>query len=277
MRTRRMSAKDRAAKLLKQAGIKAHNPNLVLLATSARQDPMAAVKTQIDAMVAELKKTQKEEDEKKEYCETEIKTNEKDIKAKEKAKASLEQKIADLEQTSTTLAEEIAALKASVLDTQVEMKKAGEVREAENADFQVTVSDQRATQVILNKALEKLKSFYEKKAFLQVADSERQTQTQPDAIIMMIEGIIKEAKDIETKALSEENEAQADYETFLADSDASLKAMATDITNKSEAVAAADKEKVAAEADLAHTIQTILDLGKASVALHQDCDWLLKK
>jgi len=276
MRTRRMSAKEQAAKLLRKAGIKAHNQNLVLLATSARQDPMAAVKGQIDAMVAELKKTQKEEDEKKEYCETEIKANEKDIKAQNKAKASIEQSIADLEQTSTTLTEEIAALKASVLDAQVEMKKAGEVREAENAEFQVTVNDQRATQVILKKALDKLKSFYEKKAFLQVADSERHTQKQPDAIIMMIEGIIKEAKDIETKALKEENEAQLDYETFLADSDASLKAMATDITNKSEAVAAADKEKVQAEADLAHTIQTILDLGKASVALHQDCDWLLK-
>merc|ERR1719265_3038839 len=276
MRTRRMSSKDRAAKLLRKAGIKAHNQNLVLLATSARQDPMAAVKGQIDAMVAELKKTQKEEDEKKEYCETEIKANEKDIKEQKKSKASIEQSIADLEQTSTTLTEEIAALKASVLDAQVEMKKAGEVREAENAEFQVTVNDQRATQVILKKALDKLKSFYEKKAFLQVADSERHTQKQPDAIIMMIEGIIKEAKDIETKALKEENEAQADYETFLADSDASLKAMATDITNKSEAVAAADKEKVQAEDDLAHTIQTILDLGKASVALHQDCDWLLK-
>eukprot|EP00746_Dinoflagellata_sp_MGD_P125248 gnl/MRDRNA2_/MRDRNA2_59980_c0_seq1.p1 gnl/MRDRNA2_/MRDRNA2_59980_c0~~gnl/MRDRNA2_/MRDRNA2_59980_c0_seq1.p1 ORF type:complete len:449 (+),score=162.45 gnl/MRDRNA2_/MRDRNA2_59980_c0_seq1:1-1347(+) len=285
MRTRRMSAKEQAAKLLRKAGVKAHNPNLVLLATAARQDPMAAVKGQIDAMVAELKKTQKEEDEKKEYCETEIKQNEKDIKAQNKNKASLEQKIADLEQTSTTLAEEIEALKASVLDSQVEMKKAGEVREAENAEFQVTVNDQRATQVILNKALDKLKSFYEKKGFLQVADLEGQTPPAAKeykksggatAVIMMIEGIIKEAKDIETKALSEENEAQADYETFLADSDASLKAMATDITNKSEAVAAADKEKVQAEADLAHTIQTILDLGKASVALHQDCDWLLK-
>merc|ERR1712224_645299 len=67
-----MSAKEQAAKLLRKAGIKAHNRNLILLATAARQDPMAAVKTQIDAMVAELKKTQKEEDEKKEYCETEI-------------------------------------------------------------------------------------------------------------------------------------------------------------------------------------------------------------
>merc|ERR1719310_1721664 len=184
-----------------------------------------------------------------------------------------------------TLADELKALKVAINDANVEMKKAGEVREAENKEFQVTVQDQRATQVILKKALDKLKSFYEKKGLLQVADFEGQTPPAAKeykksggatAIIMMIEGIIKEAKDIETKALKEENEAQADYETFLADSDASLKAMATDITNKSEAMAAADKEKVQAEADLAATIDTILDLGKASAALHQDCDWLLK-
>merc|ERR1719207_64344 len=283
MKTRRMSSREQAAKILKKAGIKSHNRALIQLASSAKLgDPMAAVKKQIDAMVAELKKTQTEEDDKKEYCTTEIKQNEKDTTAKTKSKASIEQLIADLEQTSITLSEEITALKASVLEAQVEMKKAGEVREAENAEFQVTVNDQRATQVILKKALDKLKSFYE---FLQVREALEQTPPAAKeykksggatAVIMMIEGIIKEAKDIETKALKEENEAQADYETFLADSDASLKAMATDITNKSEAMAAADKEKVQAEADLKATIDTILDLGKANAALHQDCDWILK-
>merc|ERR1719387_2067921 len=198
-------------------------------------------------------------------------------------KADTEQKIEDLTATVETLGEQIKVLKASILNTQVEMKKAGENREAENKDFQVTVSDQRATVVILNKALAKLESFYKKKGLLQTSDD----QTPPaqmeykkrggaTAVIMMIEGIIKEAKDVEAKALKEENEAQADYETFMKDSQDSITAMATDITNKSEAQAQADKEKVGADADLAATIETLLDLGKASAALHQDCDWLLK-
>merc|ERR1712224_60785 len=42
MRTRRMSSKEYAAKILKKAGIKPHNMGLILLATSARKDPMAA-------------------------------------------------------------------------------------------------------------------------------------------------------------------------------------------------------------------------------------------
>jgi len=113
---------------------------------------------------------------------------------------------------------------------------------------------------------------------LKQSEGEEQTQGyhQPEAVMAMIEGIIKEAKDIETKALAEENEAQADYETFMKDSDATLKAYATDITNKSEALAAADKEHVGAEDDLKHTIEEILDLGKANAALHQECDWIVK-
>jgi hypothetical protein len=275
-----VSGKERAARLLKAAGKRAHDDRLILLATAARADPMAAVKKQIDGMVVELKKVQKEEDDKKEYCNTEIKQNGKDLVQQKKNKADTEQNIADLEQMSTTLGEEVKSLKAQINDAQVEMKKAGEVREAENKEFQVTVNDQRATQVILKKALDKLKSFYE---LLQVKESQGQTQRLEykkhggaTAVMMMIEGIIKEAKDLEEKALQEENEAQADYETFMKDSQDSIQAMATDITNKSEAQAQADKEKVGAENDLAHTIDTILDLGKASAALHQDCDWLLK-
>lgn len=276
-RTRRMSSKQqRAAMMLKKAGKNFRDQRLILLATSMKVDPMAAVKKQIDAMVAELKKTQVEEDEKKEYCRTELRQNEVDSSTEKKNKAAVEQKMADLAQMSETLAEEITALKAEVLSAQVEMKKAGEVREAENKDFQVTVADQKAAQVILTKALEKLKSFYEKKALLQESEGEEATYRQPQAVIAMIEGIIKEAKDVETKALAEENEAQADYETFMADSDATLKAYATDITNKSEALAAADKEHVGAADDLKHTIGEILDLGKANAALHQECDWIVK-
>lgn len=277
-RTHRMNNKERAAMVLKKAGKNSRDNRLILLATSMRTDPMAAVKGQIDAMVVELKKTQKEEDEKKEYCRTELRKNEVDTRTQKKEKADTEQKMEDLKLTASTLAEEITALKADVLNTQVEMKKAGEVREAENKEFQVTVSDQRATQVILNKALEKLKSFYEKKALLQESEFAEQTHKyqQPTAVIYMIEGIIKEAKGIEAKALKDENEAQVDYETFMADSDASLKALATDITNKSEAMAQADKEHVGAADDLKHTIEEILDLGKANAALHQECDWIVK-
>jgi len=45
---------------------------------------------------------------------------------------------------------------------QVQMKRAGEDREKENKDFQQTVADQRASQKLLQSALNVLKGFYEK-------------------------------------------------------------------------------------------------------------------
>merc|ERR1719231_1533444 len=92
----------------------------------------------------------------------------------------------------------------------------------------------------------------------------------------MIEMIIKESKDVEAKALKAENDAQATYEQFIKDSNASITAAATDITNKSGELAAADKGQVEASNDLKATIDELLKLGEMSVALHQECDFLLK-
>ena len=44
--------------------------------------------------------------------------------------------------------------------------KANEIRATENKDFQQTITDQRATQAILEKAVARLKEFYDKKAAL---------------------------------------------------------------------------------------------------------------
>jgi len=62
----------------------------------------------------------------------------------------------------------------------VEIKKAGEDRELENKSFQQTVTDQRVTQEILTKALDKLKSFYAKKAAL-LQEQQSDSQTPPVA------------------------------------------------------------------------------------------------
>lgn len=51
---------------------------------------------------------------------------------------------------------------------QVQMKRAGEDREKENKEFQQTVAEQRATQVLLTKALSVLEGFYKKAALMQL-------------------------------------------------------------------------------------------------------------
>ena len=58
--------------------------------------------------------------------------------------------------------------RSEIAEMQTQLKRAGEDREKENADFQTTVADQRATQSLLNKALDVLKGVYAKKEFMQI-------------------------------------------------------------------------------------------------------------
>merc|ERR1719224_125191 len=159
----------------------------------------------MDQMVAELKAEQAEEVKLKEYCTTELNQNE-------------------LTTLKERLTKEIEEAKTTIATTEIEIKKAGEAREKENAEFQTTIAEQRATQNILKKALAKLEGFYKKKALLQ------QAQTPPvhfqpmkknagaSPVMGMIEQIIEESVAVETEAMASEKQAQKDYETFVKDS-----------------------------------------------------------
>merc|ERR1719335_1531698 len=258
--------------------MKSGSAQLAQLASSAQQDAFAEVKKAIDEMMAELKKTQKEEADKYEFCTSEIKANDKERAAKTDTKADLEQTIADLTAKIETLQAEIKQLNADILNTRVEMKKASENREAENKDFQVTVADQKATQAILTKAVDRLKEFY---GFVQTKQTPPPQATYKKSagstgVIMMIEMIIKESVDVEKDALNAENEAQKDYEDLIKDSNDSVSAMSAGVASKTEEMAKAEKDKIAAEADLKATTEDLLLLGEHNVALHQDCDFLIK-
>merc|ERR1719327_137574 len=177
-----------------------------------------------------------------------------------------------------TLTDEIAALNAFVAQTNVEMKTASENRELENKDFQVTVADQKATQAILKKAVDRMKAFY---GFLQ------QKQTPPkqgtyskhgggNIVVSLLQGVIAESEDVEKKALNAENEAQKAYEEYIADSNAANTAARENIMNKSGALAKAEKDKIQTTESRDATIQDLLMLGEHNAALHQDCDFLIK-
>merc|ERR1719393_676674 len=120
----------------------------------------------IQAMIDELVKQQADEVTKKDMCIDEINSNEASTEAATRDKDEAIEKIEALTATIDTLTKEIAALKGEVADGQTALKRAGEDRELENKDFQLTVADQRATQKVLTAALSILKGFYDKAALL---------------------------------------------------------------------------------------------------------------
>jgi hypothetical protein len=280
LRTRRMSSeqmkREKAARLLKAAAKKSGDAQLAKLASSTKLLDFSEIKKAIDDMMAELKTIQKEEAEKYEFCTSEIKANEKDTAAKYELKADLETKIDDLSSSISTLTDEIAALKAQVAQTNVEMKAASENRELENKDFQVTVADQKATQAILAKAMDRMKAFYGFVQTKQPKQGEYSKHGGGNLIVSMLGSIIGESEDVEKKALNAENDSQKAYEEYIADSNAANAAASESIMNKSGASAKAEKEKIQATESRDATIQDLLLLGEANAALHQECDFLIK-
>merc|ERR1712194_700527 len=127
-------------------------------------DAFERVKKAIDDMVSQLLKEKEDEIKHKDFCVDEFNTNQLQTEKKEREKQDLIAEIEDLEMTIKALAEAIATLKSEIAEMQVQLKRAGEDREKQNKEFQMTVSDQRQTQKLLKAALGVLQDFYGKKA-----------------------------------------------------------------------------------------------------------------
>merc|ERR1712195_342051 len=245
-----------ASKLLSAVARKMNNPRLATLAVRVRLDAFVRVKKAIDDMVAQLLKEKEDEIKHKDFCVDEFNTNELQTEKKERAKQDLTAKIEDLESTIKGLTEAIDTLKAEIAEMQVQMKRAGEDREKENKEFQMTVADQRATQKLLTAALNILKGFYAKKAKAALIQVEQPAGPPPPpgfaaynknaaagGVMGMIQQIINDAKAMEAEVIRSEEDAQKAYEDFVKDTNGSIEAKSKDIVNKSE-------NKAKAEADL---------------------------
>lgn len=284
----RHKSRAHAANQLRRVAMKAHDPRLMAISYSMRLDAFAKVKENIDKTVEALKAEQVEERKQKDDCVASFQENDKNVAEKAELSDDLKKQIADLGTTIGELSEAISTLKSEIADMQMEMKRASENREKENHEFQTTVTEQRATQAILKKALDKLKSFYAAAAAAalnqQEVDAGRgdfsflqySKNAGGSGVIAMIETIIDESAALEAESTKAEKDAQVAYESFMKDSTTAVKAASKDMTNKADELAKAEAAKVAAEDDLAHTTDDLLTLGELGKTLHKKCDFLVK-
>merc|ERR1719235_685010 len=261
------------------------------ISISVRSDVFAKIKEAIDAMIKELKQQQADEVKHKDFCIQELNQNEMQTENTEDDKKATEVHLEKLKLLVENVDSEIAASKAAVDSALVELKQAAENRAKENGDFKATIMDQRATQKILGKALEKLQAFYNKKALLQVSvrASNQGGQAPPPgfggeykksggatAVMMMIEGVIKEAKTVEEEATAAEQEAQTAYEEFVANTNEAVEALHKGIAEKQSAAATADGDIAKADGDLKDLGRKLAELMTINTELHGECDFTLK-
>jgi len=279
--------RSKAATVLVAAAKHLHSPRLSALAHQVKLDAFTKVKKAIDDMITQLGKEKEDEIKHKDFCTDELNQNQLETEKKEREKSDLEAKIEDLELTIKTLTEQIAQLKAEIAELQVQMKRAGEDREKENKEFQQTVADQRASVVLLSKALEILQGFYDKAALLQQRQEpagpppppgfkEYKKNPQSSGVMAMITQIIEDSKAMEAEAIKAEGSAQSAYEAFVKETNASIEAKSKDIANKSESKAKAEDYLVQAQTEHASVMTNLDELSAYNSELHASCDYILK-
>jgi len=265
----------------------------------------ASVKASVQKMKDDLKDQKQNEVEQKDDCVKELRKLDVDMTASTNAKNDAETKVADLADAIKALGEQVAALTAQISNTKVEMKKASENRELENKDFQATVTDQRATQAVLKKAVDRLKDFYEKASLLQKGKGVSHPMSLTDRALKRLDGFLQEGKQtppafepykkkggaggvmgmiqdliddsakLEAEAVAAEKDAQAAYETFVNDSNASIAADTAEIANKEAEKGAKDGDKTLAQSDADAAMKDLMNLNELGTTLHKKCDFLV--
>jgi septal ring factor EnvC (AmiA/AmiB activator) len=236
-------------------------------------------------MIADLLAEKAAEIKHKDFCVDEFNTNQLETERKERTKQDLIARIEDLQNTIQTLTDAIDTLKSEIGEAQVQLKRAGEDREAQNKEFQTTVADQRATQKLLNKALSVLEGFYGKKAaFVQAAGGPPpppsfkayKKNAASGGVMGMIQQIIDDAKAMEAEAIRSEEDAQKAYEDFVKETNASIEAKTKDMINKTEEKAKTEAALVEAEKEKEATMLELEQLANYNAELHQSCDFVIK-
>jgi len=277
------SRRESASLILKTAGQKFHNNALVQLAGQVQLDAFTRVKKAIDDMVAQLLKEQKDEQAHRDWCNEERNSNDRSAENAERTKGDLNAAIEDLNNKIDNLNKEIDTLNAEIADAQIQIKRAGEDREAENRDFQATVTDQRETQKVLQRALSVLQAVYQA-ALVQMKQgpppppgfSAYKQNAGAGGVMALIQKIIGEAKQMENETVQAEKDAQSAYETFVKDTNTDIADKQRQIVDSTESKAKAELDRTQAEDDLKATMTELDELAAYSANLHASCDFVVK-
>ena len=270
--------------------------DFIALALHGKKIGFGQVIKMIDDLVAELKKEQQDDDNKKVYCDEQFDLADDKKKVLEKKIADLETAITESEEGIVSTKEQIDALEDGVRALDKSVAEATEQRKEENEDYTALMAADAAAKELIGFAKNRLNKFYNPKlykppaALVSINAHGRDAPPPPPAaveaygkkteesngIIAMMDSLIKDLDKELTEAEVTEKDAQADYETFMQDSATKRAEDSKTLTDKQGALANLETSlgeqksgKVSAEKTLGATMEYI-------GSLHAECDWLVK-
>merc|ERR1719326_1859311 len=128
------SQRSKAAKALRAAAKKTGSEALMAMASTVTLEAFKEVKEKIEEMMTELKQQQKDDVKQKDFCVAEFNEVAKKTVLGQDTMSDLTTEIETLTATLDTLKKEIKAGEAEIADTKLQMTRASEDRESENAE-----------------------------------------------------------------------------------------------------------------------------------------------
>jgi len=277
-----------AAAVLAEAAAKTHNPVLSSLATSVRLDAFTRVKKAIDDMVGNLIEEKDTEIKTRDNCIEELNTNEKETGKELHTKTNLQTKIEGLEMNIKGLNTTINSMKEEIAELNTQKTRASEDRQAQKADFDGTVADQRETQALLQKAYDTLKGVYESKTADVGLIQKKAAQAPPaqfdtyeknkggTGVLGLLEHIMNEAKAMEAEAIKAEQDSRDAYDKFKQDTTDSIAAKQDAITDRTSEMSRDQGLLTETKSEYDGTVAELEALAKDEGDLHASCDYILK-
>jgi len=280
-----VSNQEKAAQFLTNASKRLNNSHLSVMAARVRLDAFTKVRAAISEMITQLDIEKKDEIKHKDWCVNELNKSKNNIESTSRDRDDAQARIDSLVQQIKALSEQIDVLDKEIKDLKKEVKRGGEDREKANAEFQVTLQDQRTTQKLLKKAKDVLARVYDKKT---KGTGFSQTEQKPPTsfknyekkdgggVMGMLNQIINDSKAVEAEAIHDEEKAQEAYESFIVESNRSIAAKTDAMVDAKNARAKNEIEQQDEENNHAGLMTEIEQLTNNNIDIHSSCDFVLK-
>jgi chromosome segregation ATPase len=287
--------RSRALSMIKEVNDRRPALDFIALALHGKKIGFGQVIKMIDDLVAELKKEQTDDDNKKEYCDEQFDLSDDKKKVEEKKIADLETAITETEEGIVTTKEQIDALEDGIRALDKSVAEATEQRKQENEDYTALMAADAAAKELIGFAKNRLNKFYNPKlykppALVSISAHGRDAPPPPpeaveayskkseesNGIIAMMDSLTKDLDKEMTEAEVTEKDAQGDYETFMQDSATKRSEDSKTLTDKQGALANLETSLGEQKAEKASTEKTLAATNEYIVSLHAECDWLIK-
>lgn len=271
------ASRTQIAKFVSKEAARLHSMDLANLGVMVRSDVFAKILAYIKDMIKKLQHDNLNDIKQKDFCFDAFNENQLEMEAKQREKKASVATIEDFEAKIEAAGKQIEMLKKQLAEAAFNFKRASENREIENRDFQLLINDQRATQQLLQKALDVLKGFYDKEALIQQpAFKEYKKNESAGGVTGMIQTIINDANTLEKEAIRDEDDAQKAYEAFVKETNTDNDAKQKSLVEISEQKAEAEQSMADQKVDDVAIDGSLKDLIQKNTTLHGSCDFLMK-